>query len=538
MPIAQKARYLIETDWGLTGDFSGDHDNVTPDVDAEAGVTITRGRDQARGRGGSRVASSNHTLNNASQDYSAEFPGSPLSGQLLPGRPHRISSVYGSPVLMDDPDIRMDDPQTLMDGEATVRMFTGKLDELEQQPALGQRRVHVTALGSMTKLRGVRISTAMMLSATTGACLVAAFQAGGLAADEYDVDQDMIDNGRILSYWYADDEDLWDVTYRLVFDTEGYPAAAYERGNGVIAVEGRNYRTLTTRCQVVQATYFDVVTSEGDIEMDSSAVLMEDTNVFMDGLGGGVFHTGLRYTPGFRDVVNTATQEVVLRVAQTSGEVWAAGQTLTLDASGAASITAKPNDPFVTAITPVVVTDFTLSGGVVTVALSRTSGGSTTISFTGGTPGATISALRLRAQTFTATSTIRVTSQIDAAFSVQAYGVRSAQLNGYPGLATAQAESLVDGVVLAYQAPRPLIEIDLVNANGQHLNEQMQREVSDRVHVVERHTGVDIDVMIEQITHTIGVGRSQKTTFSCEKVVEADWALYDVDLYGLGIYGQ
>jgi hypothetical protein len=36
----------------------------------------------------------------------------------------------------------------------------------------------------------------------------------------------------------------------------------------------------------------------------------------------------------------------------------------------------------------------------------------------------------------------------------------------------------------------------------------------------------------------VGIGRTHTVTFGCEKVVEADWARYDVDLYGTGTYGQ
>lgn len=537
MPIARLAVYSPQTSWDNSGDYNGPYDNLIADIDGEAGISITRGRDQARGRGNGRVASSDHTLNNTSRRYSAEYPGSPLVGQLLPGRPHRIGATCGSDVLMDAPDVFMDDEDKFVDGFASIYLFTGTIDDIEQRPALGERRVSVRSLGSLQKLQGRRISTHLYESITTGQAVVYALIAGGLTSDEYDVDGDMITNGRTLSYWYADDEDLDAVINRLVFDTEGYPAAKYERGDGTIAIEGRNYRTLADRSQIIQATFYDTNLS-GDADMDADDVLMDDSAAVMDGGTLGLYHVGVRYTPGIRDVINAATQEVITRTAQTSAAVWTYGQTITLDSSGAASVIAKPSDPFKTAITPVVVTDFTLSAGTVSVSLSRTSGGSTEIQFSGGTVGATITNLQLRAQSMLSVSTVRVGNQVDASSSQTAYGERSAQLNGWPGMTVGQAESLCDGVVIAYGDPRPLIEVDLVNGSGRLLRQIMGHEVSDRIRVIESHTGIDLELTIEQITHRIATGRIHTATFACEKVVEADWGRYDVSLFGFGVYGQ
>lgn len=539
MPIERLAAYAGETDWTLTGDYSGDYDDVTVDVDAEAGVTITRGRDQTSGRGRARTPASSSTLRNDHKRYSAEYAGSPLADNLLPGRPHRWSAVYGTDATMDDPSIRMEDLDTLMDGRATVRLFTGSLDELTQRPSLRERRVGVSALGSMLALKGRRITTALYETVTTGAAVVAAFQAAGLPSSLYDVDADMIANGRTMLYWYADDEDLYDVVTRLVLDTEGYPAAIYERGNGVIAVEGRNYRTLTTRSLISQATFWDRVTVTGEIAMDDPTVTMDDPEILMDGAGRGLYHTGFRYQPGIRDVINAASVSITTRTAQASGVVWTYGQTVTLDTSGEATVTAKPTDPFKTAIVPSIAgSDFALSAGVVTVALSQTSGGSTVISFTGGTSGATITGLRLRAVAMTPTSTVRVSNVLDTSASQTAYGVRSAQLDAYPGLGSTEAASLCDGIVLAYRDPRPLIDVDIVNTNGRQTYQIMQREVSDRIRVIDTQTGADLELIIEQISHKIGVGRTHTTTLFCEKVVETGWGLYDIGLFDDAIYGQ
>jgi hypothetical protein len=541
MPIGRRADYRIETSWDGSGTYDGPLDNVTPDVDGDAGLTITRGRDQARGRGLARVATTGHTLRNDHRRYSAG--GSELSQYLLPGRPHRIGASYGDAVLMDDPVVTMDSPTALMNGRATQYLFTGSLDDIQQRPNLGERRVTVNALGSLNRLRGVRVSTPLYQNITTGQFVVYLFQAGGLTSDQYEVDQDMIDNGRTLAYAYADNDDLYDIVSRIVLDTEGYPAYHGERGDGVIEVQGRNYRSLTPRCLEVQAVFWDRVTSDaqGNALMDDPNVMMDDTQVFMDGGGYGLYHVGFRYTPGLRDVVNDVSQEVVIRAAQSSGTVWTYGQAVTLDDAGEATVTAKPNDPFLNAVTPSTGGgDFSLSGGSVSVALSRTSGGSTEIQFTGGSPGATVNDLRLRAQAFTATSTVRVRQTLDTVLSQQNYGVRSAQLNGWPGLTVLEAESLCDGVAFAYGDPRPLIELDVVNGDGAHLQQIMTLEPSSRIRAVDRHTGVSLELTIEQITHRVTTGRIHRATYACEKVVISEWARYDISLYDSldAIYGQ
>ena len=508
--------YRVWVDWSNAADlaFAGTYDGVIGDVLSDPGLTIAGlGRDQARGLSPPQQPTLDVTLMNISGRYSAENASSPLAGSIIPGRLMRVSVYRGGAETWDDASASWDDPETWWDGATGSNLFTGALEDVEEDPGYGKQTVALHAAGRLGRLRSLYVATPLYQNITTGEAMGTLLAAAGLGTAEYWIDPDCIDNGRILSYWYVDGGDVMSAAITL-WATEGYSASLEEDADGVIRFTGRNYRTLATRSQESQATYYDTD-------------------------AGSLFHTGLRIRPGIRDVINYPyVESVIQREAATLGTMWSYNETLTLNSAGAGTVTARLNEPFVSATTPVVTTDFSLSVGTVAVSLSRTSGRSTDIVFAGGTPSAVVSDLALRGSLFVASGTIQATSLVDASSSQTTYGIRQYALDAWEGIAPTDAVSLCDGIVLAYQTPRTIVEIDVVSADWDHLESILDRQTGDRIHVVDAHSGVDLDLTIEQISHSIQAGRVHRVTFGCEKIVEADWALYDIDLYGVGVFGQ
>lgn len=512
--MVRVATYAVLVDWAGNGDFAGSYEDVTIDVDPEAGLTVNgQGRDQARGTAPPQQSILECVLRNDDQIYSSQNPLSPLAGKLLPGRLAQLRAAT-STWLLDSPDVLMDDRDVLMEGGATQILFTGQTEEMAEHPTLPDRSVALSARGRMARLEKIRVDTILYENITTGTAMEHLLVAAGLNSSEYAVDGDVITAGRVLAYWYGDGRSALEQAYEL-WSTEGYSAFFGEDELGVIVFQGRNFRTLNQASQVVQATFRDQLTT------------------------GDLFHIGVRIIPGMRDIINRPyVEEVVLRTAQSSAAIWTYSQTITLDGSGAAVVRAVPNFPFKSAVTPAVTTDFTLSAGTVTVALSRSSGGSTDISFSAGTPGATITSLQLRAQEMRAVSTVRAETALDTSSSINKYGTRAQALDAWPGIAVTDAVSLCDAMAIAYQEPRPIVEIDVVNADISHLAQIINRRIGDRLHVVSAQAVADFDVTLETKKQWVTPGPTHWATFSCEKVVESGWGRYDIDVYGTGLFGQ
>lgn len=488
------ATYQVAINWANDGTFAGIYDDVTADVLGASGVTVDRGRDQERASGDVMVPAAGWTLNNASGTYSPQR--GPLSSQLIPGRPVFVQMAAGDQVItMDDATVQMEASDVAMDGPLAARLITGTLDDLATTPEIGNRTVQIRALGSLLQLRGRSVSTPVYANVTTGNAMEYLLQAAGLAATDYVIDQDAKDSGRTISWWWVNDQDAYDAAVQLL-DTEGPPAALYESGDGKVIFESRLYRSSAARSITSQATFRDTVEP------------------------GGLYYEQITYEPGLRDIINDVQFDVDVRTAGALGTVWTYGATLTLDGTGSASVLAQPTDPFVDAVTPASgSSDFTLSAGSVTVALSRTSGGSTLISFSGGTATATVSGLRLRAKPLSVTGTVAIRSGSTQATtdSQTKYGIRSYTPSLVRTLSLTDAQLLADSVVSNYADTRPIIRVSFVNADYDHLVQIITREVSDRVHIVNDYLGIDDDYTIEQLSHAIGTGALHQLTISCER---------------------
>lgn len=505
--------YDALVDWDLDGNYTGPYDNVIEHVLATDTIAIAgQGRDQARGTSPPQIPTLAYALKNTDRRYSSENDGSPLTEKLRAGRPCQVRATSDTDWLLNSPDVLLDSPLYLLGGTLERAIFTGQIDALDEEPDPNRQRVRLKARGRLDRLAKTRVATQLHTDITTGQAMVNLLTAAGLSSSEYDVDSDMVANGRILSYWYGDGRDAKAQAFEL-WATEGYSAFIGEDDDGVIVVQGRNYRTLNARSQDVQSVFLDEATD------------------------GGLRHVGFRISPGLRDIINRPYVDIEPRAAASLAQVWSYTPVITLDGSGAATVQAKPSQPFTGAVTPVVTTDFTLSSGTVSVTLSRTSGALTEIQFSGGSAGATISDLRLRAQSYVSSGTERVETNVDVSDSITAYGEQPLQLDAWPGLAPADAVSLCDAMALAYMEPRAVVEIDVANVDVLHTYEILKLTVSDRIQVVCFHAGADLEVLIETRKHRI-TPTLHLLTLGCEKVVEGDWSLYDIGLYGSGLFGQ
>ncbi len=478
-------------DWnnsGIYGDSVGEY--VTGRIRVDPGIRTVRGRDQARLLSPPRAGSFEVVLDNQSGDYYKERASGPLYGNLLPGRSVRFRQSYLG---------------------ITYDIWKGNLDRLLPRPSISRRDARLSCLGSLAQLVGKRVSTQLYEFIRTDQALGYILDAVGWPAGAR-----VLDVGKTtLPYWWLDDADAFDAAVEL-YATEGPGAYLGEDGQGRIVFESRHYRLLTARCTTSQA-------------------------IFRDENNGAdpYFSEPFGYDDGEDSVVNVCTVSVNVRAVQALAVVWQNGSDLTLGAGEVRKIGAKTSDPFKAAVAPVAGIDYTVTAGsVVSVTISRTSGQSTEITVTAGPAGATVTGLQLRAQAVTVSTRIKRTNTVDTSASQLDHGIRTYPLSIWPEIGVEVAQDLANAIVGIYQDPRPAVELTILPGHEGNRVQQLAREVSDRITVIEKQSGMNGPVFIERIGHTIrDQGIDQVTVFGCEKASDVSYGIWDTSVWDGCVWG-
>ena len=477
-----------------TPDFADSGEIVTTRVQNSDGVTMVRGRDTIRALAPPAAGSCDFRLNNASKDYSPENASSPLYGKLIPGVPVRVTTTAPS----------------------ATNIWRGYLDDLPQMPMLRGGFVRVPCLGTLSKLKGVKISSSVYTNYRTDQAFFKICGLAGLASSEYT----SLDLGKTrLTVWWCEEDDAFDMLCRILA-AEGPGAAIYEDGAGVVTFHSRHYRLLTTRCTTSQVTF-----GNGTTEPKHSPPF--------------------GYQPNLKGVVNSASIQVkTATLPGSASDIATWTGSLVVPGSGYASIWFDLSAP---------ATEFAVSAIVTTpedVVITTTiyDGEGSAVSPTGtrvevrisGEP-TTVTSLTLAAKVYTIT-TETVRNEVDASASIAKYGTRTLPTNysPWPYISAVTARSFCNAIVAAYQEPCATVDVMVNNGHATRLTHMLAREISDRVTVQEDQTGMNADVMIERIRHEVKEGgRFHTTTFSCEKIPPGygDWYVVGTSLVGTGKAG-
>jgi hypothetical protein len=503
----------ILVDWDDDGTFGGTGENITARVRWPT-IRTTRGNTSGRRILPPSAGTASLVVDNQTGDYYPDNGASPLSPNVIPGRRLRIQDEHLGTLY---------------------RLWTGFIDDLDPAPAFYQQSIGVTGLGGFSRLVGRTISTEVYLGRDTGELVGRVLDAAGWPAGRRSIDT----GATVVPVWWEEGRTAFSALIRLL-NAEGPGSLLYEDTDGNIVFENRFFRSLDTRATVSQATFTDT---------------------------GETGYAGFTYNYGFRDIINSGTIQVSRREQQASQVVWKSNTAYLVPASGTLTITASAGNPFREAVVPVETTDFTTTGGTVTVSLSRTSGQSTDITFTEtAATDTTILNLELRAAPLPVTSQTSVTDS-DAG-SVTAYGtndnlgnnglapvldangvlIEMPTLTGteFPASADARDFSLLQypelaadilaAIIQDRKDPRRKVAITLRSSIGTsdaglqgRLTQAYAREIGDRITITQTLSGLSLDFWIEHITHQIGeAGRWQQTTFLCEEVRDATVAASEV----------
>lgn len=461
--------YRVYIDWINDGDFADLNDEVTARVvDSRAPLTVQYGRDARRALSPIAVGEAHFPLNNQSRDYSPENSASPLAGQVVPARAVQITGTVS--------------------GGGTYTMYRGQLDDFTVLPSRDDRYITVNCIDALGAFRGVSLSTSLYQGLRPGEAIGVILDALGWPASARDLDT----GGTVMPYWWLDKADAFTAIMDLVA-AEGPPALVTVDGQGRVVFRGRHHRLQNSASTTVQSTW----RASGTEPLISPPA---------------------DYNAGFKEIINTVAFDLPMRAtAGALSPVWAAQGQISIADGDTVMVTAAANDPFDRAVVPEQGTDYTLLSGVVSMSLSRTSGQSTTIAITASGGTAVIVGLQLRAASVTTVSTYQVSAADQS--STATYGPRSLPSGQEPSWASLGDALAITQIILAQRADRlPTITVTMKAANTLRLTQQLTRDLSDRVHVTEPHTGLDVDCFIEQISHTIEQGgASHVTQFGLEK---------------------
>lgn len=470
----------LAIDWNNDGDFSDTGENVTTRL-RERGVAIQYGRDQARSLAPMQPGQMSFELDNESRDYTPDNTSSPLYGNLMPGRPLRYQSTHAG---------------------TTYTLYLGYGDEYDVQPGRDDiSSAPMTGLDGLSRMRGVKLSTAVYQSIRVGAAIEVILDAIGWPASDRDIDL----GGSVLPWWWEEGTDAFTALQDLL-GSEGPPAFATIGADGTFVFRDRHHRLIRQASRNVQATFRDT--------------------------GAEPTFSHLAYDVGWRDIVNQVTFSVDEHAAAPALEdVWTTTETVRVAAGETQTITATFTDPCID-----LEADYTVNaGGAAKVTLSRTSGETAEIRVSGVTA-ATVRNLKVQGRPVTIAQTVQVQRSDDT--SIANHGARS-----YPDSAAKwanrfDAEAIAD-LILNQRANRlPVVTITLTaGADGDdtRLHQMLSRDLSDRITIVDAETGINAAFFIEQIQHDISqAGLYHVTRFACEKIRDQAGNVFRFDVAGAG----
>lgn len=465
----------------------GPGEDITDRVLAADNVNIQYGRDQARSLAPMASGQANLEVDNTSRDYSPENSASPLAGNLGPGRPVRAEAVLG---------------------ERAYTLFAGHLDGYDLNPSsVALSTVSFSALDSIAALQATELSTELYPVVRTGQAIHRILDAIGWTAG-----RDIDPGATVIQWWWEDQTDALAAVKRIVA-SEGPGALATIGGSGEFMFRDRHHRLIRDASITSQATWRDTGTQPT--------------------------FSGLRYDIGWRDIVNTVEIRVTERQIQLGQTVWEDDSFFTIAPGETIARHVTFDDPVWAIAQPDQGSGdqdiVNPTGSVVQAQLSRTSGQSLTLSMSVSPDApnpAEVQRVRLRGFPVTTARTLMVTAEDTTSI---ARNGRRAHRPDTPWMGRNDAEAVAD-LILAHRAERlAIVDVTLKGSNDTRLTEQLGRDLSDRVTIVESDTGLNDSFYVDQIQHSITEGGAfHVTTFGCEKVPTLPGNVFRFDVAGAG----
>lgn len=447
----------------------GEDEDVTDRVLASrTPLSFQYGRDQIRSTTAIAPGQLDFEVDNQSQDYSPDNPASPIAGYLVAGRETLVTAEFNG---------------------HSYPLFRGFLDDYEIYPGPLQRSVRFTALDQMARMEAFQLSTEVFPVLRTGEAIHKILDYMNWPADMRQIDP----GATTVRWWSEEGTSALEALDKLV-KSEGMPSLAYINPFGVFVFEDRHHRLITDRSLNVQNTW--------DGENGPEPQISEP----------------FTYNIGWKDLFNVVQINVAETKPDNTQVVWESQSTITLSAGETQSFILDLDSPVIEAIAPVAGVDYDATLGFATTALSRTTGKSISVSVTAVGGPAVVTNLSMRAKPIVTTQTYQVLMKDDV--SIDRYGERV--YNEDMPWASKNDVVAIAEVILGHRADRlPVIQTSMNNGTDERLTEIFERELSDRVRIIEPETFTNHDYYVESVQHTIAqAGQSHTVVYGAERVKE------------------
>jgi len=492
--------YVLAVDWNNDGDYSDSGEDITART---MGVEWKRGSDYASQLVGKAVAGSlTATLNNESGDYSTFNTSSALTGNLLPGRPVKLTGN---------------------DGSTTRTLWTGFLDSIEPIPSVnGANLARLRAIGPLGYLNKFDVSTAMFASKKAGELVGEILDVAGWPDDDRDLDTGIVEFPR---FWCERTKTL--KALRLVEETE--TGLLEEDASGKIVYRDRHARSKDARSTASQATYSD---ANGAGLAYSHVAQIDPLKFIYNELRAKLqLHSGAW-------VLGSASLGVQTELASDPTVLWthpeSGGNSPSITAGAAKVFTAQyPSSGSantaravdfwqdLTATTDYLANDAADGSGTnrtanITVSLTKRAQ-SMDISLTNGHSGTVyITKLQARGNPVEANNEFEVSAS--DATSQSTFGKRTYPHPGKFVPDADEAQNWADFHVAAWKDPVPLLKLTLAgNRSTATLTDIMSREISDLVTVTATGgagLGINEGFFVESVHHQLDAQLNHRATFT------------------------
>lgn len=456
-------------------------------------VSMQYGRDQARSLQPVSPGEADFVVDNDDRRFSPEYVPSPLHGLLGPGREVVLEATYGG---------------------AVYSLFNGSIDNFDLTSGAGNRVAKFTAIDSLARMKNLPVSTALVPALRTGEAVGKILDAIGWTGG-----RDLDPGGTTIRWWWAESGDAYQELMEIVA-AEGPDAFVHVGARGEFVFRDRHHRLIRAASTSVQAVFKDSGVSGAEVEFDPPCQI----------------------NYGFRDVINQVEITVNDRAPGAAPvSVWTYTTAFSLPSGATREFEVRASDPFWNVQAPTqgapstVMTsdpDIVLSGAV-TVTFSRTSG-QTTMMTVKATTASTVFSMRLRAYSVQSSSSGSKVSKEDPASITTMRGPKGHK----PDTSWMNVEdaNAVGDLILSKRSERlPVVTITVLNGVPDQVAQQLSRDLSDRIQVVDSESGLDAACYLERIEHTIrDDGNTHETTFSAEKIPVIPSGLFRFDTSGAG----
>jgi hypothetical protein len=475
------ATYEVMVDWTGDGVFGDANEDVTART---LRAEWTLGRDYASMLTG-KVARNRAiiVLNNESGDYSSFNTGSPISGNVLPGRKVRIRAT---------------------DGTGTETMWIGFLERLIPQPAIrGADTAILEAVAPLSYIAQNKVRMAMQTAAPAGTVIGALLDAVAWPGGDRTIDAGVSELTR-----YSTDTAILNALHDVEETDNGF---IYEDRTGKIVYEDRHHRQKSPH-QTSQATISDA----SGAALSYSTIRQEDPlpQIF------NIFPMEVQtFTVGPLAVLWVLTESGI------NSPLIASGATQDFWAFFPSTLTNTANYAVDVWTTPVSSTDYTantqpdgggsdLTGNFSIVATKYANAMKLEVTNSGADGYLTL----LQARGTPALKNEPTFVEDRDATSITAYGERIFKL---PAKWIATIDEALDAnawLLSQYKDPHPTLTVTLAaNRDATHLSAALRRTISDRITLVATNDaglGINEDFYIEAERHTVDSHRHHTVTWS------------------------